>query len=64
MNVNIIMSFIQHEACFSLGLAFLLQQQILSIPIISWTKTITINRTTKKAPAMAAGGIRDPTLTC
>lgn len=35
MNVNIIMSFIQQEACLSLGLAFLLQQQILSIPIIS-----------------------------
>jgi hypothetical protein len=57
------MSFIHNEAYFSLGLAFLLQQQIFKIPTINWMNTISITSTTKKAPAIAAEGIKEPTLT-
>ncbi len=53
----------QKEACFSFGLAFLLQQQMLKIPIMSWMKTMTMIKTTKKAPAMAEEGNKDPTPT-
>ncbi len=52
----------QREACFSLGFAFWLQQQILNIPTINWIKTTTIIRTTKKAAAMATPGTSYPTV--
>lgn len=61
--VNIIINFIQNEAYFSFGLAFLLQQQIFKIPMISYMNTIKIKSTTKNAAAIAADGNNDPTLT-